>query len=324
MIYLSDFHFPTQRKEEDFLRNRTQEGDYKYELTCYDTFYPFGVLSARHFSQMDFSEITILYGGNGSGKSTALNVIAGKLGLERNSFYNHTAFFDDYLSLCYFHENTGWSGKKFDFKSNMHIITSDDIFKVMLDNRMRNEHLENRRQATMNLQLNVKNVKWRDIQEGALGAHYRDVTRHLDFETGENVDEYKKLCAMKKKSASKFTKELLGESAPLYSNGETGLLYFSEHIQPDKLYLLDEPENSLSCELQLQLRELLALSARRCGCQFIIATHSPFLLSMEDAKVYNLDADPVTVQPWYELEQMKTTYRFFARHKAEFEGKEKG
>lgn len=42
---------------------------------------------------------------------------------------------------------------------------------------------------------------------------------------------------------------------------------------------------------------------------------------MEDAKeVYNLDADPVTVQPWYELEQMKTTYRFFAQHKAEFEG----
>ena len=318
MIYLSDFHFPTQRKEEEYLRSRRQEQDYKYELTFYDTFYPFWVLSACHFSQMDFSEITILYGGNGSGKSTALNVIAGKLGLVRNSFFNHTVFFDDYLSLCYFHENTNWSGEKFDFKSNMHIITSDDIFKVMLDNRMRNEHLEHRRQATMTVQRNVRNQRWEDIQEGALGAHYRDVTRHLDFETGENVDEYRMLCAMKKKSASKFTKELLGESAPLYSNGETGLLYFSEHILPDKLYLLDEPENSLSCELQLQLRELLMLSARRCGCQFIIATHSPFLLSMEGAKIYNLDADPVSVQPWYELEQMKTTYSFFEQHKDEF------
>ena len=76
------------------------------------------------------------------------------------------------------------SGEKFDFKSNMHIITSDDIFKVMLDNRMRNEHLEHRRQATMTVQRNVRNQRWEDIQEGALGAHYRDVTRHLDFETG--------------------------------------------------------------------------------------------------------------------------------------------
>lgn len=41
--------------------------------TCYESFYPFGVLSSHHLSQLDFEPITILYGGNGSGNSTALN-----------------------------------------------------------------------------------------------------------------------------------------------------------------------------------------------------------------------------------------------------------
>lgn len=31
-----------------------------------------------------------------------------------------------------------------------------------------------------------------------------------------------------------------------YSNGETSIQYFEEYLQPDALYLLDEPEVSLS------------------------------------------------------------------------------
>ena len=33
-----------------------------------------------------------------------------------------------------------------------------------------------------------------------------------------------------------------------YSNGETSMQYFEEYLQPDALYLLDEPEVSLSPE----------------------------------------------------------------------------
>ena len=55
-----------------------------------------------------------------------------------------------------------------------------------------------------------------------------------------------------------------------------------------------------------------------CGCQFIIATHSPFLLSMEGARIYDLDADPVEVRNWWELENVRIYYDFFREHEELF------
>ena len=54
------------------------------------------------------------------------------------------------------------------------------------------------------------------------------------------------------------------------------------------------------------------------GCQFIIATHSPFLLSMKGAKIYDLDEEPVDVKRWYELENVRAYYEFFKKHEGEF------
>ncbi len=42
-------------------------------MTCYTDFYPFQTLAEKELSQLDFSHITIFYGGNGSGKTTAIN-----------------------------------------------------------------------------------------------------------------------------------------------------------------------------------------------------------------------------------------------------------
>ena len=86
---------------------------------------------------------------------------------------------------------------------------------------------------------------------------------------------------------------------------------FIESIVPDRLYILDEPENSLSCELQMRLAEYIVESVRFYGCQFIIATHSPFLLAIERAKVYNLDGNPATISKFWELPNMKLYYELF-------------
>ena len=103
-----------------------------------------------------------------------------------------------------------------------------------------------------------------------------------------------------------------------HSNGESAFLYFSDKIQENALFLLDEPENSLAAGLQIKLAEFIADSARFFGCQFIIATHSPFLLSMAGAKVYDLDAVPVCERKWTELENMKVYAEFFMGHRDEF------
>lgn len=45
---------------------------------------------------------SFLCGGNGSGKNTALNVIGEALNLSRDTLYNRSSFFDDYIKLCDF------------------------------------------------------------------------------------------------------------------------------------------------------------------------------------------------------------------------------
>ena len=91
MVYLNVFTFPNEDMEFGFFM--------KIKRTCYDVFYPFMILSRIGFERIDFEPVTILYGGNGSGKSTALNVIAEKIGINRDSIYNKSNFYPDYIHV---------------------------------------------------------------------------------------------------------------------------------------------------------------------------------------------------------------------------------
>ncbi len=55
------------------------------------------------------------------------------------------------------------------------------------------------------------------------------------------------------------------------------------------------------------------------GIQFIIATHSPFMLGILNSKIYNLHTEDYKVQKWSELENVRYFYDFFKRRKNEFE-----
>lgn len=94
----------------------------------------------------------------------------------------------------------------------------------------------------------------------------------------------------------------------------------SDNILPDHLYLLDEPEVSLSPQNQVQLANELNEMARYLGVQFIIATHSPFMLGILEAKIYNLDTKNYQVQKWTELDNVRYFYEFFEKRRGEFEG----
>ena len=89
-------------------------------------------------------------------------------------------------------------------------------------------------------------------------------------------------------------------------------------IDTQGLILLDEPENSLSCERQEELAEYIENSARFSGSQFIIASHSPFILSIKGAKVYDMDENPVCVKKWTEVDNVRRYYDFFNKHGKEF------
>lgn len=100
MVYLTHFSFPSLEEEYTF--------HFQLKRTCYDTLYPFGILSKRHLECLDFDPVTILYGGNGSGKTTALNVMAEKLGLPRDTPYNRSNF----LRITRIAATFGWRAQR--------------------------------------------------------------------------------------------------------------------------------------------------------------------------------------------------------------------
>lgn len=129
----------------------------------------------------------------------------------------------------------------------------------------------------------------------------------------EQIEQLKNSYKMRKQM------EILKFAQEKYSNGETTLQMLDDYIESDALYLLDEPEVSLSPGNQTLLAEKINEMSRLLGCQFIISTHSPFMLGTLDAKIYNLDSRELEVVRWAELENVKYFYDFFQRHKKEFE-----
>ena len=103
---------------------------------------------------------------------------------------------------------------------------------------------------------------------------------------------------------------------------EQGYVYeqmLTDILEPDNLYLLDEPEVSLSPQNQVKLAEEINQCARFLGCQFIIATHSPFMLGTLQAKIYNLESTEVEEAKWYELKNVQLFYEFFDKNRKYFE-----
>lgn len=72
------------------------------------------------------------------------------------------------------------------------------------------------------------------------------------------------------------------------SHGEAFLKLVKNRFTDHGLYILDEPEAALSPERQLSLLCLIDKLVKE-GSQFIIATHSPILISYRDGKILDLN-----------------------------------
>ena len=104
--------------------------------------------------------------------------------------------------------------------------------------------------------------------------------------------------------------ERYGEDPAAKSHGELYLNLLQQRINAPGLYLLDEPETPLSPTNQLALIALLIDAVERNASQFIIATHSPILLALPDAQIF--DCNGVRPQPieWEQTEHVSVTRAF--------------
>jgi predicted ATPase len=96
------------------------------------------------------------------------------------------------------------------------------------------------------------------------------------------------------------------------SHGQSLMAYFTSRYKLKGLYFLDEPETALSPSTQLELLRLIEEMSGAGHAQFIIASHSPMLLSCDGAKIYHFTNDRVaTIE--YEQTEHYQVYRDFFR-----------
>ena len=78
MVYLENFQFPNEERR----------------------VYPYHLLNQKGLEHIEFAPITILYGNNGSGKSTILNMIAERLAIRDMTLGNTNEYFSSCVRKC--------------------------------------------------------------------------------------------------------------------------------------------------------------------------------------------------------------------------------
>lgn len=299
-MFLERFTLPIAREKELLYARAVHNSS---TAPYIDNPYPCGLFDKKELYEIFFRNITIFYGGNGSGKSTLLNLIAQKLELNRIAPFNSGEMIESYVDACEYELGYDDEGFRHRIPNGSRIITSDDIFDYMLTVRTNNYEIGEKKE---------------DAREGWAALKFGDTVKFNGLEDYEAL-RLQVLARQKSVSRRKFIRRTAGEEVKLNSNGETALHYFESKLKNDTLYCLDEPENSLSPLLQQELANMLAEKARYCGCQLIIATHSPFLLAVDGARIYDLDACPVEIKQWWQLDNTRIYYDFFMKHRELFE-----
>lgn len=130
MVYLKKFNLLSFEQEENIIKAEAR--------TCFNNNYPLQLFPKKKLEEIEFDSITIFYGGNGSGKSTILNIIAQKLEATCNMKANKGLFFANYLDSV-----------KYEYGPNkpdlIKLVTSDDVFDYLFDIRNINHRIEKNR-----------------------------------------------------------------------------------------------------------------------------------------------------------------------------------
>ena len=99
------------------------------------------------------------------------------------------------------------------------------------------------------------------------------------------------------------------------SHGESFLAAFAGRpplVRPGAFVVMDEPESALSVNGQLKLMRAMHVLVDQ-GSQFVVATHSPILLSFPDAVIYELGPDGIDRIDYEDTDAYRLTKSFLDR-----------
>ena len=91
------------------------------------------------------------------------------------------------------------------------------------------------------------------------------------------------------------------------SHGEGFLKFFNSRITRKGLYIIDEPEAALSPTRQLSLLSLIMQKVKETDSQFIIATHSPIIMSVPYSEVFYFRDSSISKIDYKETEHYQLT-----------------
>lgn len=95
------------------------------------------------------------------------------------------------------------------------------------------------------------------------------------------------------------------------SHGQSNMAFFESRFRVPGLYLLDEPESALSPGRQLELLRILSEASARGDAQFVVATHSPILLSLPGSRILGFDRCPVAELAYRDTDSFRLHRKFF-------------
>lgn len=236
--------------------------------------FPFNTNVISSLSTINFSQpVTIFVGENGSGKSTLLEGIAAACSLpivgSKNINLDET--------LKYVSEVAGYLNLSWSLKNNKgFFLRAEDFFGFTKKlNRLRAD-LE---KEIERLDKKLPDGYGKDLAIGSIRGQISGLTQRYGVDLGAA------------------------------SHGESFLKLFQSRIQPNGLYLLDEPETPLSPIRQMSLLRLISDSVKR-NCQFIIATHSPILMAYPNATILNFNSFPLESIKYDEIDHVQNLKGF--------------
>lgn len=237
--------------------------------------YPFNIPCIKNIEELDLSnKITIFVGDNGSGKSTLLKAIA---------YYNNSINVSSSdINSSYYKEVKELAGKMklvYDYKTRAGFFFSGEEFITYINNlkKMKEELKEDLKR--IDIEYKDKSLFAKNQARMASAGQLHAMNNSYDGELKEK------------------------------SHGEGFLAFFKERMHQNGIYLLDEPETPLSAVNQYQLLVMIT-DLVASGSQVIIATHSPILMALKDAKIYNFTENNIEAIDFEEIESVSFTKHF--------------
>lgn len=99
------------------------------------------------------------------------------------------------------------------------------------------------------------------------------------------------------------------------SHGESFFALMKHRFGANGLYILDEPEAALSPNRQMAMISLMHQLVNQ-GCQFVIATHSPIVLSYPNAKILEIRENGLEEVDYEDTDTFAVTKQFLNKYES--------